>query len=452
MGQSRLTFLFLVLCSSLVFSEKTKTVFNPYTGKFDFITTVSTANFQGSGVSCTGGVCTFTGGGSSTVLTSSGVAYGSATSTPIANVDDFVYNKSGANLLGLGVGYSLFLGTNPYNDSLFGSRTSTWMEPGLQLLYDENKAYAFQAPINIHAYTPLFGTYFPFNSSIESTPYAITPDSIFTVQHSSSGAVGFNATTSAGTSMGSFYFGGNPGLGQDPNVFSMDISSVTSRKNFQVIGNITIQGNNGIRSSSFTLPSGTASQCLQLNAEKNVVTSGGSCGGGSGSGIVSPSTFSWVIPSPYGLTSSTLTVSSNTILSGATFYQDTRITMGGTQTVTITTATFIQSLTQGTSSYASYNSSGTITPDATMGNNISIVLHSSATINVPINAQDFQKFTYRISQDGTTRAVILGSGFDFSNAISTFNASSGGSLVDYLGCTYNSTTAKCDINAIDTGH
>lgn len=121
------------------------------------------------------------------------------------------------------------------------------------------------------------------------------------------------------------------------------------------------------------------------------------------------------------------------------------------QGFTATTGT-ITSLTLGTSSYASYNSSGTITPDGNLGNNISIVLHSSATINVPTNAQDMQKFVYRVSQDTVGRQIILGSGFDFSNGISTAAFSSAGSLVDYLGCTYRSAASVCDINSFDPGH
>lgn len=59
--------LLLTLVSGWSVAEQTKTVFSPFTGKLDFITAVSTNNFQGSGVTCTGGVCTFTssGGGAS---------------------------------------------------------------------------------------------------------------------------------------------------------------------------------------------------------------------------------------------------------------------------------------------------------------------------------------------------------------------------------------------------
>lgn len=106
----------------------------------------------------------------------------------------------------------------------------------------------------------------------------------------------------------------------------------------------------------------------------------------------------------------------------------------------------INSLTVGTSIYASYGSSGTITPDANLGNNVSIVLHSSATINVPANAQDMQMFRYRFVQDSTgNRAVILGSGFQFGVDVSTWLASTTPNKTDYLGCIYRTSASKCDV-------
>lgn len=65
MGLKNYLYLLLGLLASTAWAEQTKTVFNPFTGKSDYITSVSTWNFQGSGVSCTAGVCTFTGSGGS---------------------------------------------------------------------------------------------------------------------------------------------------------------------------------------------------------------------------------------------------------------------------------------------------------------------------------------------------------------------------------------------------
>ena len=133
------------------------------------------------------------------------------------------------------------------------------------------------------------------------------------------------------------------------------------------------------------------------------------------------------ITANYGATISTLTVSNE---------------------VTISSVATITSLVLGTTNYASYGSSGTITPDATMGNNISITLTSSATINVPINAQDFEMFRYRIIQDAAgSRAVTLGSGFAFGTDVSSATFSTAASKVDYLSCIYRSASSKCDIVA-----
>ena len=117
-------------------------------------------------------------------------------------------------------------------------------------------------------------------------------------------------------------------------------------------------------------------------------------------------------------------------------------------TVNISSVATITALVLGTTNYAAYGSSGTITPDATMGNNISITLTSSATINVPINAQDFEMFRYRIIQDGAgSRAVTLGSGFAFGTDVSSATFSTAASKVDYLSCIYYSATSKCHIVA-----
>lgn len=148
--------------------------------------------------------------------------------------------------------------------------------------------------------------------------------------------------------------------------------------------------------------------------------------GGSGGGYaLQPATVT--IQGDKGITASTLTV---------------------TNTVTISSVATITALVLGTTNYASYGSSGTITPDATMGNNISITLTSSATINVPINAQDFEMFRYRIIQDGAgSRAVTLGSGFAFGTDVSSATFSTAASKVDYLSCIFYASSQKCHIVA-----
>jgi len=117
-------------------------------------------------------------------------------------------------------------------------------------------------------------------------------------------------------------------------------------------------------------------------------------------------------------------------------------------TVQISSVATITALVLGTTNYASYGSSGTITPDATMGNNISITLTSSATINVPINAQDFEMFRYRIAQDAAgSRSITLGSGFAFGTDVSSATFSTAASKVDYLSCIFYASSQKCHVVA-----
>lgn len=75
----------------------------------------------------------------------------------------------------------------------------------------------------------------------------------------------------------------------------------------------------------------TANQCVQTNGSSQLVSSGGSCGGTGGAGdgtgySVAPATVTFTLP--YGLTVSSVSVSSNAVLSGATFYQGANILLG----------------------------------------------------------------------------------------------------------------------------
>lgn len=72
----------------------------------------------------------------------------------------------------------------------------------------------------------------------------------------------------------------------------------------------------------------TNGECVQAGPGGRLTSAGAACGTGSGSGggIVSPGTFTW--RNDYGLSLSTLTVSSNTVLAHTTFYADGRIYIG----------------------------------------------------------------------------------------------------------------------------
>ena len=135
---------------------------------------------------------------------------------------------------------------------------------------------------------------------------------------------------------------------------------------------------------------------------------------------------------------SSMTISSNTYLSnGTTTYQ------GG---ILDTQKAHVKSLITGTSYYANFASSSTLTPNALFGNNVDVVLTSSVTINIPTNPEDFQLYRYRIKQDAAgNRTVILGSGFAFGADVTSWSASTAANKTDYLGCIYSAAAAKCHV-------
>ena len=98
-----LSTLLIALSCATVHAESTKTIFNPFTGKPDYITSVNGQNFQsGSGVTvtCTNGVCTFTGGGgsaSSLQVTRGGVQISSPTSSINFSSNSFVLTQVGGS-------------------------------------------------------------------------------------------------------------------------------------------------------------------------------------------------------------------------------------------------------------------------------------------------------------------------------------------------------------------
>jgi hypothetical protein len=103
------------------------------------------------------------------------------------------------------------------------------------------------------------------------------------------------------------------------------------------------------------------------------------------------------------------------------------------------------SLVAGTA-YYTYGSSGTITPAASQGNNIAITLTSSATINVPTGAFDFQTFRYSVTQGGVGNyPVTLGTGFNFGVDVTTVTFSTTTAKTDYFMCLYRTGSGKCDM-------
>lgn len=194
---------------------------------------------------------------------------------------------------------------------------------------------------------------------------------------------------------------------------------------------------------TFTLPNSSGTVGQFLTTDGSTWTWATPSGGGGGY-AVEPATVTFVLAK--GVTASTVTVSSNTILSGATFYADTRINIGGAQLVNISTLTFIQSLSQGTSNYGTVSSSITLTLDGAIAKNYNITMGSDLTLGSILGAQDHDKFTFRLIQDTHgNRNITVGSGFDLGVDISTVSLSDTGGLIDYVGCIYDTAAAKCEI-------
>lgn len=94
---------------------------------------------------------------------------------------------------------------------------------------------------------------------------------------------------------------------------------------------------------------------------------------------------------------------------------------------------------------------GTVTLDATVGNNGIITISSTTTINGPTGGFDMQKFTFRIRNDAS-HSVTLSTGagnFRFSTDIPSYTNSV--SKVDYVGAIWNGTDSLWDVVSVIQG-
>lgn len=118
------------------------------------------------------------------------------------------------------------------------------------------------------------------------------------------------------TSLGNIVLGGNiqsntltSGIVQGDGSGNLSTSNTFSSSSYTFLNPNGIYVKYDVKTGSVTFNDGTV-----------LVSTSGLGGGGSGSGIVSPGTFTWV--NNFGFSASTITVSSNTVLPGATFYQN----------------------------------------------------------------------------------------------------------------------------------
>ena len=96
----------------------------------------------------------------------------------------------------------------------------------------------------------------------------------------------------------------------------------------------------------------------------------------------------------------------------------------------------------------------TVTPDASLASQFSMVADQDFTLNPPANALDGQKVTIRITQDGTGgRVMTYHADYRFSLYLTpVFCALTGtAGATDYLGCEFNADANKWDIIAFVPG-
>lgn len=97
--------------------------------------------------------------------------------------------------------------------------------------------------------------------------------------------------------------------------------------------------------------------------------------------------------------------------------------------------------------------SGTVTPNATLGNTFSTTVTGPLTLNGPTGGTDGQKVTFRLLQDGTGHSVTFSTGsgnYRFGTSIPSFTAS-GANKTDYIGAIFNSAASRWDIVAVCQG-
>jgi hypothetical protein len=160
---------------------------------------------------------------------------------------------------------------------------------------------------------------------------------------------------------------------------------------------------------------------ITINAQGQVT----SASNGSGGGITAGSTTTWTAPQTFNYS------------------------------VTVSTTATIQSLTEGTTNFGTYRSSGTITMNYALGNIGSVILTSSCTLNGPSNPVEGGKFMLKIKQDAAgNRTVALASGsgnFAFGSGITSFTASTAANAVDYIGVIYDSIKNVWNVVAVQQG-
>ena len=258
MGQSRYLFLLLGFLACSALAEPVKTIFNPFTGKQDYITRVDSN--------------TLPSGSTQYIQNRSSVPGQEIFSVSSGSVSGQFKVNTGPLIVSTGTTGAIYV----------GDPNAPWVDAGsATLLMSDNG----NAPgIELHSFNTV------------GTPYVDMYDS-----------AGKDVLFGMGTSNGSMHslqlFSTTPGsaIALDPN----NTETVIVYSTGMVVNTLS------------------ASQCVQTDSSKKLISSGGACGGGGGGGsgyAVEPATVTFNLAQ--GVIASTVTVSSNTVLSGATFYQN----------------------------------------------------------------------------------------------------------------------------------
>ena len=94
----------------------------------------------------------------------------------------------------------------------------------------------------------------------------------------------------------------------------------------------------------------------------------------------------------------------------------------------------------------------TLATDASLGTTFTVTLGGNRTLSAPTNPTNGQKITYRITQDATgSRTLAFDAVFNFGSLVPSLTLTTTPNKTDYIGCIYNSSSAKWDVVAISKG-
>jgi hypothetical protein len=95
---------------------------------------------------------------------------------------------------------------------------------------------------------------------------------------------------------------------------------------------------------------------------------------------------------------------------------------------------------------------GTITPDGTLGPTFKMTLTGNVTLNGPSSPVDGQKVTFVITNDASHVVTLATGAGNFSFGADITDYAGTPSLTDYVGAIYNSTANRWNVVAVSKGY